>query len=69
MLRFFEALELAAPERIKLFEYGRTWEGRKLIYAAIGAPELIKDLDGFAKNMQKLSDPRVTNEQQAKALK
>jgi hypothetical protein len=68
MLRFFEALELAAPERIKLFEYGRTWEGRKLIYAAIGAPELIKDLDGFAKNMQKLSDPRVTNEQQAKAL-
>jgi hypothetical protein len=68
MLRFFEALESAAPERIKLFEYGRTWEGRKLIYAAIGAPELIKDLDGFAKNMQNLSDPRVTNEQQAKAL-
>ena len=55
MLRFFEALELAAPKRIKLFEYGRTWEGRKLIYAAIGAPELIKDLDGFAKNMQNLS--------------
>jgi hypothetical protein len=68
MLRFFEALESAAPERIKLFEYGRTWEGRELIYAAIGAPELIKDLDGFAKNMQNLSDPRVTNEQQAKAL-
>ena len=66
MLRFFEALELAAPKRIKLFEYGRTWEGRKLIYAAIGAPELINDLDSFAKNMQTLSDPRVTNKQQAK---
>jgi hypothetical protein len=69
MLRFFEALETAAPERIKLFEYGKTWEGRKLIYVAIGAPELINDLDGFAKNMQRLSDPRVTNKQQAKELK
>jgi hypothetical protein len=68
MLRFFEALEVAAPKRIKLFEYGKTWEGRKLIYAAIGAPELIKDLDGFAKNMQRLSDPRLTNKQQAKEL-
>ena len=69
MLRFFEALETAAPERIKLFEYGKTWEGRKLIYVAIGAPELINDLDGFATNMQRLSDPRVTNKQQAKELK
>jgi hypothetical protein len=69
MLRFFEALETAAPERIKLFEYGKTWEGRKLIYVAIGAPELISDLDGFAKNMQKLSDPRVINKQQANDLK
>ena len=68
MLRFFEALELAAPKRIKLFEYGRTWEGRKLIYAAIGAPELLSDLDSFGENMQKLSDPRVTTKQQAEAL-
>jgi hypothetical protein len=69
MLRFFEALEVAAPQRIKLFEYGTTWEGRKLIYMAIGAPEHINNLDSFAKNMQKLSDPRLTNKQQAKALK
>ena len=68
MLRFFEALETAAPKRIKLFEYGKTWEGRKLIYVAIGAPERINDLDDFAENMQKLSDPRVTNKQQAKQL-
>ena len=68
MLRFFEALEVAAPKRIKLFEYGKTWEGRKLIYMAIGAPAVINDLDSFAKNMQKLSDPRLTNKQQAKQL-
>jgi hypothetical protein len=68
MLRFFEALEAAAPKRLKLFEYGKTWEGRKLIYVAIGAPEVISDLDSFANNMQKLSDPRLTNKQQAKQL-
>lgn len=69
MLRFFEALQEAAPQRIKLFEYGRTWEGRKLIYVAIGAPSRINGLDSFAENMQKLSDPRVSNKQQAEALK
>jgi hypothetical protein len=39
-----EALAAAEPTRMKLFEYGKTWEGRKLIYAAIGTPENIKRL-------------------------
>ena len=68
MLRFFEALERAAPERIKIFEYARSWEGRKLIYAAIGTPENLAHLDDFAANMQKLSDPRLTNEKAAKQI-
>ena len=68
MLRFFEALERAAPEKIKLFEYGRTWEGRKLIYAAIGNRDVMANLDGFADKMQKLSDPRITDKSAAKAL-
>jgi len=68
MLRFFEALERAAPERIKVFEYAHSWEGRKLIYAAIGTPETLAQLDDFAANMQKLSDPRITNEKAAKQI-
>ena len=68
MLRFFEAMERAAPDRIKLFEYGRTWEGRKLIYAAIGSPQNIADLDNFATKMQRLADPRVTKKQSAQKL-
>ena len=68
MLRYFEALERAAPTKIKLFEYGRTWEGRKLIYAAIGASENIAGLDDFAKNMHRLSDPRITNNKDAQKL-
>lgn len=68
MIRFFEALEKAAPDRIKVLEYGRTWEGRQLIYAAIGNPANIADLDGFSANMQKVADPRTINEQQARTL-
>ncbi|MBA6390661.1 peptidase M14 [Colwellia sp. BRX10-3] len=68
MLRYFEALERSAPKQIKLFEYGRTWEGRKLIYAAIGNRDVIANLDGFADKMQKLSDPRITDKSTAKAL-
>jgi len=68
MLRFFEALERAAPNRIKLFEYGRTWEGRKLIYAAIGSVENIKNLAVHTDNIQKLADPRITNKKAAQQL-
>ncbi|MDP5132275.1 MAG: M14 family metallopeptidase [Paraglaciecola sp.] len=68
MLRFFEALQQAAPQRIKVFEYARSWEGRKLIYAVIGSAENIAKLDEFAIKMQKLADPRVTNERAAKQL-
>ncbi len=57
MLRYFEALEAAAPERIKTFEYGLTWEGRKLIYAAIGNAKSIANLDALASGMQQLAEP------------
>lgn len=68
MIRFFEALEKSAPDRIKVFEYGKTWEGRQLIYVAIGNPDNIADLNAFASDMQKLADPRITNKQQANSL-
>lgn len=68
MIRFFEALEKAAPDRIKIFEYARTWEGRKLIYVAIGNPSNIAGLDAFANDMAKLADPRETSATQANAI-
>jgi len=36
IMRYMEALAAAAPSRLKIFDYGETWEGRKLIYAAVG---------------------------------
>ncbi|MCK0068645.1 M14 family metallopeptidase [Kordiimonas laminariae] len=68
MIRYFEALAAAAPDRIKLFDYGETWEGRRLIYLAISSPENIAKLDTFKAGMQALSDPRKTSSAEAKKL-
>ncbi len=68
MLRFMEALERAAPDRMKIVEYGRTWEGRRLVYIAIGSPENIANLDSFAADMKKLANPRITNKAEAEKM-
>ncbi|QHJ09898.1 hypothetical protein FX988_00106 [Paraglaciecola mesophila] len=68
MLRYFEALQKSAPRNIQIFEYGQTWEGRKLIYAAIGSEQNIANLTQFSQDMQALSDPRVTDKRKAKGL-
>ncbi len=66
--RYFEALAAAAPSRVKVFEYGRTWEGRKLIYAAVGSEANLQRLAEVRTTMQKLADPRKTAEAEARRL-
>lgn len=68
MLRYFEALQDAQPTRIKLFEYGESWEGRKLIYAVIGNEQNIANLTQFTRDMQALSDPRNIKSSKANSL-
>jgi len=66
--RYFEALAKAAPERVRLYEYARSWEGRPLLYAVIAAPQNIKRLDEIKASMQKLYDPRKTTPEEARKL-
>ena len=35
------ALEEAAPDRIRVFDYAESWEGRTLAYAVIARPEIL----------------------------
>ncbi len=65
MLAYFRALEEAAPDRFKIFEYGRTWENRQLVYVAISNAENIAALDALSTNMKRLADPRVTSPAEA----
>ncbi|QSX32971.1 peptidase M14 [Shewanella avicenniae] len=68
MLRYFEALAKAAPDRIKLFHYGKSWEGRDLIYVAIAKADTLAQLDQFSDEMQALADPRKTSKAEAQKL-
>ena len=61
IVRYLEALAAASP-RIKIFEYGKSWEGRKLIYAAISSETNIRKLDGIRSSLQRFADPRQTSE-------
>ncbi len=68
MLRYFDALQQAAPKRIKLQQYATSWQGRKLIYAVIGTPQHIANLSQLTDNTQAIADPRKTSTSQLKNL-
>ncbi|MCC3860419.1 M14 family zinc carboxypeptidase [Pseudemcibacter aquimaris] len=68
IIKYFEALEAAAPDRVVIREYGRTWQNRKLIYVAISSAENISRLDQISAEMKKLADVRNTSEAEANAM-
>ena len=68
MIRYFTALEKAAPDRLKIKIYGKTWEGRDLIYVAISSKNNIKNLDVMSRDMKRLADPRTLNDKQAQKI-
>jgi hypothetical protein len=68
LMKYMEALASAAPNQVKIFEYAKSWEGRRLIYAAVGSEENIRRLETVRAGIQKLADPRVTPEAESRAL-
>ncbi len=67
MVRYVEALAAATP-RVKVFEYGKSWEGRKLIYAVVGSEANMRRLEEIRAGVARLSDPRKTPDADAKKL-
>jgi len=55
---YLRALNQAAPDRTRLSEYARTWEGRPLWLFVIGSPERIAQLDRVKADLRRLADPR-----------
>lgn len=66
--QYFQALAEAHPEQVQLFDYGETWQGRPLFYAAIGSKENIQRLQDINAGMRSLADPRTVNARQAREL-
>ena len=68
ILEYLNALAAAAPGRMKLFDYARTWEDRRLVYAVIGSETNMRRLDTIRAGMKSLADPRRTPEPEAGRL-
>ncbi|HEY3382953.1 MAG TPA: M14 family zinc carboxypeptidase [Vicinamibacterales bacterium] len=65
--RYIEALAKASP-RARLFEIGKSEEGRDMIVLAIADEATIKTLDKYKKILADLTDPRKLTEAQARQL-
>ena len=55
--KWFDALETAYPDRIKIFPYAESWEGRELFYAVIGTPQRLANLDRIRDDIQAIAHP------------
>ncbi|MDR3719880.1 MAG: M14 family metallopeptidase [Bryobacteraceae bacterium] len=64
---YYRALEHGS-DRVRVIEYGRSTEGRPMIAAIVSAPENLKRLDRFQEIQRRLSDPRITPEDEAGKL-
>lgn len=68
VVRYFEALQRAAPDRVKVVDYGRSWQGRRLILAAVGSPRNMARLEEVKSGLRALADPRRTDAAAARRL-
>lgn len=57
MERYLEAPAASTP-RLRLVEYGRSWENRKLYYVVIASEAHQRQLDEIRAGLQRLADPR-----------
>jgi hypothetical protein len=55
---YLRALNQAAPDRTRLVEYARSWEGRPLWLFVIGNAQRIGALDQVKADIKRLADPR-----------
>lgn len=55
VVRYLDALQKAAPDRTRLVQYAKSWEGRPLHYFIVGSRERIARLDDVKRGMQALA--------------
>jgi len=67
-IRYFEALQKAAPERVSVGRYAQSWEGRDLIYVVVTSPDNMARIDDIKTGMQRLANPGQTTRAEAEAI-
>ncbi len=67
ILAALRAME-AKTQRMRIVPFGRTHEGRELVYAVIGSPENVRDLQKVRADLGKLADPRGLDAAEAERI-
>ena len=68
IVTYFEYLD-EVFSNAKLYDYGKTYEGRRLVYLVITSEKNFSRLDTIRGNILKLSDPRtIDNSSEAKRI-
>lgn len=67
-IRYFEALQKVAPDRVSVFRYAQSWEGRDLIYVIVTSASNMARIDDVKAGMQRLADPRQTTRAEAEEI-
>ncbi|MFB3854638.1 MAG: M14 family metallopeptidase [Vicinamibacterales bacterium] len=68
IVAYVRALNEAAPDRTRLVEYGRSWQGRPLYVLIVGSPERIARLEQVKADLRRLADPRGLSAAEADGL-
>ncbi len=68
MERYLDALTAAAPERVRVFDYGVSNEHQTMHLVAVSGEQNIARLDQVRANLGRLADPRQTSASQAESI-
>ncbi|MDJ0921582.1 MAG: M14 family metallopeptidase [Henriciella sp.] len=68
ILLYMEALEAAAPDRMKIVPYATSWQGRSLVYGVISSPETMARLDEVKSDLAQLGAGENLSESELQAL-
>jgi len=67
-IAYLEALEAAAPDRIKILEYARSLEGRPLVYAVIASPDVMDRIDDIKADLAALATGELSEAERASII-
>src|SRR5437016_360925 len=68
IVKYMEALAAARPHQMRVVDYAKTWEGRRLVYCVLSSEANIRRLDEIRAGMKQLADPRKTPDADAKRI-
>ena len=68
MERYIAALAAAAPERVRVFDYGESVERQTMHLVVVASERNLGRLDGIRAQLARLADPRLTTTAQADAI-